>query len=309
MSSKRTVLITGCSDGSLGAQLSLAFHKAGWRVFATARNLAKLTTVTTGGIETVQLDTLSEESIASAVSTVERLTSGSLDLLINNAGGGYSMPLMDVDLKEARHLFDVNVFSLISVTRAFLPLLMKSTRPHGGIRGGIVANNTSCSGLTPGALPFAGAYNASKGAAVLLTETLRLELSPFGIRVINLATGGLKSTFHTNAPTTHLPANSLYNIAKEKVEYVMSGVQYTEEGDDPVKWAAYIARQLSKDKPSHWIYGGAFSTIVRLVSFLPIGTTDNVIKPKAGLDIVEQKIKEERLLIRGRRPEECIRVE
>ncbi|KAK5992951.1 Short-chain dehydrogenase PC-15 [Cladobotryum mycophilum] len=227
MASARTVLITGCSDGSLGSALALAFHKAGWRVFASARNLSKLKQVEAAGIETVQLDTLSDASIASSVSRVQELTGGSLDVLLNNAGGGYSMPLMDLDIAKARELFDLNVFSLISVTRAFYPLLAKSSH------GGMVVNNTSCSSLTAGALPFSGAYNASKAAAMNLTEVLRLELAPFGIKVINLMTGSLRSTFHDNAPRATLPPDSLYNIAKETVEKTMSGEEATATGAIP----------------------------------------------------------------------------
>ncbi|KAE9377503.1 IBR finger domain protein [Stipitochalara longipes BDJ] len=291
-SSKRTILITGCSDGSLGSHLAIAFHKAGWRVFASARNLSKLKSIEAAGIETLQLDTLSGESIGSCVAQIEKLTGGSLDTLLNNAGAGYSMPLMDLDLAKARDLFDLNVFSLISTTRAFLPLLMKSTKTHGGVHGGMVVNNTSCSGLTPGALPFAGAYNASKGAAVIVTEDMRLELAPFGIKVVNLVTGGVRSTFHANAAHPPLPSTSIYNVAKDAIEKAMSGVDNTAEGSDPVKWAAQVVRSLSKDNPSHWIYLGKWSTTVRLASFLPIGFTDNISKPKVGLDVLEQKLRE-----------------
>ena len=138
--------------------------KAGWRVFAPPLpgNLSKLKSVEAAGIETLQLDTFSDSSTASSMSQVQKLTCSSLDNLLNNAGAGYSMPLMDLDLAKARDLFDLNVFSLISTTRAFLPLLMKSTTTHGGVRGGMAVNNTSCSSLAASAVPFAGAYNASK---------------------------------------------------------------------------------------------------------------------------------------------------
>jgi len=291
--SKRTVLITGCSDGSLGSHLAIAFHNAGWRVFATARNLAKLKNVREAQIETIQLDTLSEESIKNCVSEVEKLTGGSLDMLLNNAGAGYSMPLLDLDLAKTRDLFDLNVFSLITTTRAFLPLLRKSTTTHGGVRGGIVVNNTSCSSLTPAALPFAGAYNASKAAATSITEVLRLELEPFGIKVINLMTGGVRSTFHANAPHYSLPSDSIYNIAKEAVEKTMSGVESTADGADPVAWAKKIVTKLNKSNPTHWVWGGKWTTTVWLSYFLPVGATDFITKPMVGLDVVEKKVKEQ----------------
>ena len=290
---KRTILITGCSDGSLGSHLAIAFHNAGWRVFASARNVSKLTSVQAAGIETIQLDTLSDTSIASSVSQVEKLTGGSLDTLFNNAGGGLSMPLMDLDLNKVRDLFELNFYSIITMTKAFLPLLLKSTTTHGGIKGGMIVNNTSCSSLPAGGLPFSGGYNASKAAATSLTETMRLELAPFGIKVVNLLTGGVHSTFHANAVPDPLPANSMYNIAKERIEVVMSGVENTADGSDPVKWAAQVAQSLSKDNPSHWIYLGKWSTTVRLAGHLPIGFSDNIMKPKVGLDVLERKLKEQ----------------
>ncbi|RDA93320.1 hypothetical protein CP533_2031 [Ophiocordyceps camponoti-saundersi (nom. inval.)] len=287
MGSKRTILITGCSDGSLGCALALAFHKANWRVLASGRNPSKLRQVETAGMETVQLDTTSDESIAACVVRVRDLTGGSLDVLLNNAGAGYSMPLMDLDIARARQLFDLNVFSIIAVTRAFFPLLTRSTW------GGVVVNNTACSSLTTGALPFAGAYNASKAAAANLTEVLRLELAPFGIKVINLMTGSVRSTFHDNAPRATLPPTSLYNVAKEEVEKAMSGEEAAATGADPAQWAEQVVNDLGKSKPSHWLWRGKYSTLVRLASFLPVGFLDGSIKSKVGLDVVERRIREQ----------------
>ncbi|PHH80579.1 hypothetical protein CDD80_838 [Ophiocordyceps camponoti-rufipedis] len=287
MTSKRTILITGCSDGSLGCALALAFHRANWRVLASGRNMAKLKQVEAAGLETVQLDTTSDESIAAAVSHVRDLTGGSLDVLLNNAGAGYSMPIMDLDIARARQLFDLNVFSIIAVTRAFFPLLSQSSH------GGTVVNNTSCSSAIVGALPFAGAYNASKAAAANLTEVMRLELAPFGIRVINLMTGSVKSTFHDNAPRTSLPPNSLYNVAKEAVEKAMSGQEATATGADPTKWAEQVVGDLSKSNPPHWLWRGKHAALVRFASFLPIGFLDSTVKSMVGLDIVERKVREQ----------------
>lgn len=183
--SKRTVLITGCSDGSLGSHLALQFHAVGWRVFASARNPAKLKNVEKIGIETVLLDALSESSIRQCVASVSELTGGSLDALINNAGAGYSMPGSDMDIGRARELFELNVWSLIAITQAFLPLLLNSTWDQGAL----LVNHGSVSGLVAASGPFAGAYNASKAAVMSFTETWRLELEPFNIRVIDLVTG------------------------------------------------------------------------------------------------------------------------
>ena len=91
MAHPKTVLITGCSDGGLGAGLVVAFHRRGHRIFATARNPDKMTALHNLGIDTLTLDVLSEASIKSCVEQVAAFTaptSGGLDMLINNAGGG-----------------------------------------------------------------------------------------------------------------------------------------------------------------------------------------------------------------------------
>jgi 1-acylglycerone phosphate reductase len=89
MPDKKTVVITGGSDGGLGAALAHAFHTIGiWRVIATVRNQAKLTSTRSAGIETIALDVLDEASIAKCAAKVSEITRGRLDMLINNAGGG-----------------------------------------------------------------------------------------------------------------------------------------------------------------------------------------------------------------------------
>ncbi|KAM0253111.1 hypothetical protein ACHAQJ_007387 [Trichoderma viride] len=127
---KRSVLITGCSDGGLGAELAIAFHEAGLDVYATARDLAKMTQLASLSIKTLELDVQSASSIESCVAKIS-----SLDILVNNAGGGYSMPVSDLSIPEAKKLFDLNVWSYIAVTQAFLPLLLNSKGSNGNVFG------------------------------------------------------------------------------------------------------------------------------------------------------------------------------
>src|SRR5690242_19097552 len=108
--SKRSVLITGCSDGGLGAALAVAFHNAGLHVYATARNPSIMKYLSSLGIETRTLDVLSDTSIASCIAQLS-----SLNILVNNAGAGYSMPVSDLSIPEAKKLFDLNVWSYIEV--------------------------------------------------------------------------------------------------------------------------------------------------------------------------------------------------
>lgn len=246
--------------------------------------MAKLKQVETAGIEILQLDVTSDESIANSVSAVKELTGGSLDALVNNAGAAYNMPLMDIDIEKARALFDLNTFSVITMTRAFLPLLMKSTS------GAMVINNTSISSLS--VFPFAAVYGASKAAATSFTEALRLELAPFGIKLINLMTGSVKSGIWDNAPTPTLPPTSLYNIAKDVIEKAIGGGEIA-DGADPIMWAEQVVRDLEKRSPPHWIWRGRFTLQMRVICLLPIGFLDSTIRNLSGLTVLEQRIKEQ----------------
>lgn len=102
-------------------------------------------------------DVRSEESISKAIEHVRSLTEGSLDTLINNAGMGYSIPVTDMDMNKVRELFELNVFSIVSVTRAFLPLLLCSAR-----NDTIIANNTSGMGLLGCGMPSKGVTRRPK---------------------------------------------------------------------------------------------------------------------------------------------------
>src|SRR2546423_2589153 len=214
---KRTILITGCSEGGLGDALAREFKRRGHQVIATARNPSKMAHFKDLGIQTLVLDVLSSESIQQCVSSV-KAQYGALDMLVNNSGGGYSMPLSDASLDESRRLFELNVWSVLAVTQAFLPLLLESKT------GGMVVNNTSIASVMPN--PMAGIYNMSKAAAAMMTDNLRLELAPFGIKVIDLKTGAVKSNFFDNQPggaQASLPEGSIYMPAREAVEKSMRG--------------------------------------------------------------------------------------
>ncbi|KAF2165954.1 hypothetical protein M409DRAFT_55316 [Zasmidium cellare ATCC 36951] len=283
----RTVLITGCFDGGIGAALAVAYHKnKEYRVLATTRNTAKMTSLAALGITTLQLDVLSDASVAECASEVSKLTGGSLDILINNAGGGYSMPLLDAPLDEISKQFDLNALSILRMTRGFMHLLRRSQSPHGAL----VANNTSLVSTLP--VPLQGAYSASKAAAASITECLRLELQMFGIQVIDLKTASVKTAFLDNVPNVRLPSDSHYAKQRDVVE------KRLREGPEaqPITataWAEQIVRDLSCSRPSPVIYRGGSARLGRLLASLPIGLRfkDSTIKEFSGLKEVEEAFK------------------
>lgn len=279
--SPRTVLITGCSDGGLGASLALAFHAAGLKVYATARNPSKLAQVAAVGIETLTLDVLSSESIQHVVAKLP-----ALDILVNNAGAEYLMPMADVNIAEAKRLFDLNVWSYVEVTQAFLPLLLKS--PHGGL----VVNQTSVGSVA--VLPFQGVYTASKAAMAMISDTLRLELGVLGITVVDLKTGAVRSNLIKNqkeAKPPTLPENSVYYPAHEVVEKALRQDGFSEGGMPTLQWGTAVVADLLKKKPPIAIWRGEQAWIARLVGILPFGTFDGTLKKLTGLDVVERIMK------------------
>ncbi|KIV93513.1 hypothetical protein PV10_04724 [Exophiala mesophila] len=276
----RSVLITGCSDGGLGAALAIELHNAGLHVYATARNPSKLTQVQAHGIETFTLDVTSQDSIVAAVARVP-----SLDILVNNAGALYSMPFSDMSIPRAKELFDLNVWSYLAVTQAFLPTLIKSK--------GIVVNQTSSAGSE--AIAFQSAYNASKAAMIMFSDCMKLELAPFGVKVVNLRTSNAASNNYNNQAgkaDIQLPDGSIYQVAKEAVERTMRGDGFPMEVTAE-QWARQVAQDLLKhDPPPSNIWRGTKAWVGWLSSLRPFGLPEVVLKKLAGLDIVEKAVRQ-----------------
>ncbi|KAI4160252.1 MAG: hypothetical protein L6R39_000247 [Caloplaca ligustica] len=279
-SPKRTVLITGCSDGGLGAALAVAFHEAGLHVLATARNSAKMDQLTTLGIETLTLDVQSESSIAACVGKLP-----GLDILVNNAGAQYLMPVVDASIPEAKELFDLNLWSHIAVTQAFLPLLLRSPR-------GMIVNQTSVGAVTT--IPFQAIYNSSKAALAMLSDSLRLELQPFGIAVIDLRTGVVKTNLIKNLNQSKhpsLPKGSIYEPAKETVEKALRQEGFENQGMPAEKWAKLVVQDLLKQKPPPVVWKGESAWLTRIATVLPFGMLDGMVKKLTGLDVVERAVR------------------
>lgn len=116
MLQKRTVLITGCSQGGIGEALARAFVTKGFHVFATLRNTSERLPSLICSVEILQLDATSTDSIKTAAKTVAERTNGTLDVLVNNAGQDFVMPLLDASLEDVKKLYDINVWSILATT-------------------------------------------------------------------------------------------------------------------------------------------------------------------------------------------------
>ncbi|KAK9350191.1 NAD(P)-binding protein [Lipomyces doorenjongii] len=273
-SSRRTVLITGCSDGGMGAALAVAFHDAGLQVYATARDPAKMSHLASLGIKTLTLDVLSDSSIAECVGKLI-----SLDILVNNAGATYSMPVSDLSIAESKKIFDQCV--------AFLPLLLKLLKSKG-----VIVNHTSS--VSSMAIPFHSAYHASKAAMAMFSDSQRLELEPFGITVVDLRTAAVSTniikTQNEHTPIS-LPKGSIYEPAREAVESAMRYEKMVDGAMSASQWAGQVVQDLLKKKLPRTIWRGAQARMARIGTVLPHGMLDGTIKKLAGQYIVEQKVR------------------
>lgn len=289
-SAQRTVLVTGCSDNSLGSALALALQKYGdLQVFAAARDTSKMTAVSSAGIKTLELDVTSSESIKALVEEVTQLTKGKLDILINSVGGGHYQPFLHLDISKAKQLFDVNVWGFVETTQAFLPLLLANAEPGKKGRKSVVVNNTSISSVLR--TPYHSAYSASKAAMAMFNDIQRVELEPLGIKVVDLKTGSLESNFGDNKSNPYeLPEDSPYQPVKDEVLKVITGETTEAYAEDRKAWAKNVVKDLMKnpDSPPSQIWrGGAAGTIQtasKMDSILPDYLTDGSFQGLGGLD-------------------------
>lgn len=185
----RSILVTGASSG-IGRCVALGLRDRGYEVFATARRDEDLRRLSEEGLQAVFLELTDSASIARAADTVLGRTGGNLYAVFNNAAYGQPGAVEDLTRDALREQFETNVFGTHEITRQLIPAM----RARGE---GRIIQNSSILGLV--AMPFRGAYNASKFALEGLTDTLRQELSGSGIHVVLIEPGPILSRFRANA--------------------------------------------------------------------------------------------------------------
>jgi len=192
---ERVILVTGCSSG-IGRASALEAAARGHRVFATARNRSDLAELERADrIDALPLDVTDPVSVASAVEAA-LARAGRIDVLVNNAGYGQYGAVEEVTIDEWRAQYEVNVFGSIAVTQAVLPAMRRAGH-------GLVVNVSSVAGRV--AVPFAAPYSSSKHALEAVSDALRVELFPFGIRVVLVEPGPIETRFGERARSIVAP--------------------------------------------------------------------------------------------------------
>ncbi|KAJ1795966.1 hypothetical protein LPJ75_007338 [Coemansia sp. RSA 2598] len=230
-SHQRVVLITGCSSGGIGHYLALAFAARGFKVYASARNPGKISPLLESrGISSVQMDVMSDDSVNAAVNEVLRLA-GCIDIVVNNAGQICVGPVVEVSAESAKEVFDVNFLGVARVCRAVVPHMMDR-------RSGAVVNIGSVSGYMT--TPWVGYYAASKAAVHMLSDALRMEVEPFGVKVLVVAPGSVKSHLvdAQRQQASLLSEDSRYRLAEDAVR---ARTQLSQR-EDPMDTEAFARR-------------------------------------------------------------------
>ncbi len=186
---QESVLITGCSSG-IGHCVAAGLRQRGYRVFATARRLESVEKLIDEGFESLQLDLADSQSVQQAFKQVMQQTDGQLYALFNNGAFGLPGAVEDLSRENLKYQFETNVFGWLELTNLVIPVMRKQGY-------GRIIQNSSILGFV--AMPFRGAYNASKYAIEGLSDTLRLELKGTGIYVSLIEPGPITSKFRANA--------------------------------------------------------------------------------------------------------------
>jgi short-subunit dehydrogenase len=179
------VLITGCSSG-IGRAAAISLHAAGLTVYATARQVDTLADLARQGLHTLALDVTDEASMTDAVAAVEQ-EAGPVGVLVNNAGYGLYGPVEQLPMDEIRRQFETNFFGLVRLTQLVLPGMRRRGR-------GRILNVSSMGGRIT--LPGGAFYHASKYAVEALSNALRMEVAQFGIDVVLIEPGPVKTPWN-----------------------------------------------------------------------------------------------------------------
>ena len=239
---EKVALVTGSSSG-IGFETALALARENYFTFATMRNTGKAGKIQeiakkeNLNLEVIELDVDKEESIKSAVKKIQE-KKGRVDVLVNNAGYGLFGCIEDISIGELKAQFETNFFGLVRIIQEVAPIMRK-------IGSGIIVNISSVAGRI--GFPGTPAYISSKFALEGLSECMRYELSPFGIKTIAIEPGVIKTNFFSSMKVTKGKPDSPY---KEITEKVMNGVKMMAEMGTPAEEVAKtIIKAIKTEEP------------------------------------------------------------
>lgn len=271
---KKNVLVTGCSTG-LGRSTALMLAASGWRVFAGVRKAAdaeSLKAEAEGELTPLLFDVARPDDLAQAVETLRQATGGELHGLVNNAGVYLGGPLELMKPEEIELTFAVNVTGLLAVTRSCLPMLRAAQ--------GRIVNISSISGLI--AMPGVSVYAGSKHAVEAITDSLRIELHPFGVKVVAVEPGGIRTPIWDKGAKRDEAAAQDADGAQLRKDYapllkLLHKLNAKPGGLPPEDVARVVIDALESDKPRNRYVVGKDAKSLALLRRLPDALRDRAI--------------------------------
>jgi len=241
----KAVLVTGCSSG-IGRATAEHLVTRGWTVYATARRPETLEPLAAAGCRTMALDVTDEASMQAAIDAIEQ-AEGAVGVLVNNAGYSQSGAVESVPMERVRAQFETNVFGLVRLTQLVLPKMREQ-------RWGKIVNLSSMGGRFT--FPGGGFYHATKYAVEAISDALRFEVKGFGIDVILVEPGLIRTSFGEAAVSGMggaIPPDGPYSDFNARVAQATAGVYESGTlarfGGPPEAVAKVIERAISSKRP------------------------------------------------------------
>ena len=269
----KVILITGASTG-IGREAAILLGRQGHHVYAGARRLERMADLAEragGGVTAVEMDVTEDGDNERAVDQVIR-NEGRIDVLINNAGFGLYGPIEDLPIDDARYQFEVNLFGLAHLTQLVLPHM----RTQGS---GRIVNVSSMVGKV--FMPLGSWYDSTKHALEGWSDCLRLETAPFGIQVVLIEPGAIKTEFDDvrMAQLETLPADSAYRSQIDRFKLLVDAPPDLDRQTPPEVVARVYAKAATTRRPRRryvtgkyarswmfvrrWLGDGAYELILR----------------------------------------------
>jgi NAD(P)-dependent dehydrogenase (short-subunit alcohol dehydrogenase family) len=271
----KTALVTGASSG-IGEATAVKLHDLGFTVYGAARRADRLQQLASRGVTPLAMDVTDEQSVRSGVERIIAETAR-VDVLVNNAGYGSYGAIEEVPMDEARRQFDVNVFGAARL----IQLVLRHMRAQ---RSGTIVNISSMGGKIY--TPFGGWYHATKHAIEALSDCLRLETRPFGINVVLIEPGGIKTEWGDIA-AKHLretSANGAYANQANAMAKMLGSNTGSDRGSSPEVVANAIAQAVTAEKPkTRYAVGYGAKPLITMRRILPDRGFDKLITRATGL--------------------------
>ena len=271
----KVALVTGASSG-IGEASALRLQTLGYTVYGAARRTDRLQALKEHGIRPLEMDVTDDESMRAGMTRIVSET-GRIDVLVNNAGYGSYGALEDVSMDEARRQFEVNVFGAARLAQLALPYMRHQ-------HSGTIVNITSMGGKIH--TPLGSWYHGTKFALEAVSDCLRLETKPFGINVVVIEPGGIRTEWGSIA-ANHLRDTSLdgaYASQAEAVAHALTSDTTAKRSSPPDVIAKAVGKAVTARKPkTRYAVGFGAKPMIFLRRWLPDRAFDSFIRRASGI--------------------------